>query len=205
VGGLPASPRHGAFVSVTQSVLTAMHEWAGVKAVASTTTLAASGTTLTAEVAAADGGEVAGTVTFSGGSWTKTVSVHDGAASVTAPAGVSSVTARYDGYRDGLVSASTSSTVALALDIAAVGTTRCVAGKVMEVVTVTNSDGVTASVVIAGAYGSKTVTVAAGKSVSATFTTRAASIAADTVSISAQSADGRSHASTVTIAAAGCN
>ncbi|HTH06653.1 MAG TPA: immunoglobulin-like domain-containing protein, partial [Ilumatobacteraceae bacterium] len=38
VGGLPASHRHGAFVSVTQSVLTAMHQWTDVAAVASTTT-----------------------------------------------------------------------------------------------------------------------------------------------------------------------
>lgn len=205
VGGLPASPRHGAFVSVTQSVLTAMHQWTDVAAVASTTTLAASGSTLTAEVEAADGGDVVGTVTFSGGSWSKTVDLEDASASVTAPAGVGSVTAHYDGYADGLVATSSSSAVSIALDITATGTTRCVAGKVTEVVTVTNRDDVAATVVIAGAYGSKTVAVAAGKSASATFTTRLASIAADTVSISAQSADGRSHASTVTVAAAGCN
>ncbi|MDR7187344.1 hypothetical protein J2Y46_000160 [Microbacterium sp. BE35] len=205
VGGLPASPRHGAFVSVTQSVLTAMHEWSGVKAVASTTSLSASGSTLTAEVEAADGGDVVGTVTFSGGSWSKTVDLEDASASVTAPAGVGSVTAHYDGYADGLVKTSTSAAVSIALDITATGTTRCVAGKVTEVLTVTNRDDVAATIVIAGAYGSKTVTVAAGKSASATFTTRLASIAADTVSITAQSADGRSHASTVTVAAAGCN
>jgi hypothetical protein len=205
VGGLPASPRHGAFVSVTQSVLTAMHEWSEVEAVASTTTLAAAGSTLTAEVEAADGGDVVGTVTFSGGAWSQTVDLEGGSASVIAPAGVGSVTAHYDGYSDGLVSPSTSAAVALALDITATGATRCVAGKVIEVVSVTNADDVAATVVIAGAYGSKTITVAAGKSVSATFTTRLASIAADTVSITAQSADGRSHTSTVTVAAAGCN
>lgn len=205
VGGLPASPRHGAFVSVTQSVLTAMHEWSAVKAVASTTTLSASGSTLTAAVEAADGGEVAGTVTFSGGSWTQTVDLADGAASVTAPAGVASVTAHYDGYSDGLVAASTSDAVPLGLDITAVGTTRCVAGKVVEVVSVTNRDDVAATVVISGAYGSKTVTIAAGKTASATFTTRLASIGANSVSISATAADGRTHAATITVAAAGCS
>jgi hypothetical protein len=40
-GGLPESPRHGAFVSVPQTVLTAMREWTGVSAVASTTSLSA--------------------------------------------------------------------------------------------------------------------------------------------------------------------
>lgn len=205
VGGLPASPRHGSFVNVTQQVLTAMHRWTDVEAVASTTALTAEGRAASATVTAADGGEVAGTVTFSGGSWSETVALSDGVATVDVPAGVSSVTAAYDGYSDGLVTASTSSAVSFGLDVSSAATTRCVAGKVTEIVTVTNDDDVAATVTISGAYGSKTVTVAAGKSVSAAFTTRLASIADDTVSIAAQSADGRTHASTVTVAATGCN
>jgi hypothetical protein len=203
-GGLPASPRHGAFVSVTQTVLDAMRGWTDVQAVASTTTLSAEGRTAAAEVAAADGGDVAGTVTFSGGAWSETVDLQDGAASVDVPAGVSAVTAHYDGYADGLVSPSTSAAVEFGLELTAAGTTRCVAGKITEIVTVTNADDVTASVTIAGRYGSKTVTIAAGKSASASFSTRAIAIAADQVAITATSTDGRTHSSTVVVAAASC-
>ncbi|WP_345800328.1 immunoglobulin-like domain-containing protein [Microbacterium sp. AZCO] len=205
VGGLPASPRHGAFVSVTQSVLDALHGWTNVAAVGSTTKLTADGRALTAKVTAADGGQVVGTVTFSGGSWSKTVTLSNASASVEAPAGVGSVTAHYDGYSDGLVSASTSSAVSLSLDISATAVTRCVTGKVTEGITVTNNDDVTATITIAGAYGSKTVSLAAGKSTSATFATRLVSITADQVSITAQSADGRSLSTTVTVAAAACS
>lgn len=203
-GGLPASPRHGAFVSVTQSVLDALHDWTDVEAVASTTALTAAGRTATAEVEAADGGQVAGTVTFIGGDWSKTVAVDEGTVSVDVPAGVSSVTARYDGYTDGLVSASTSDRVSFGLALTATATTRCLTGKVTETVSVTNADDVTATVTVAGRYGSKTVSIAAGKSASVSFTTRAASIAADPVSITATASDGRSHSSTVTVAAVTC-
>lgn len=204
VGGLPASPRHGAFVSVTQSVLDAMHGWTDVEAVASTTTLTADGRTATAEVVAADEGDVVGTVTFSGGDWSETVDLEDAAASVDVPAGIASVTAHYDGYVDALVSPSASEAVSFGLELTATATTRCVAGKVVEVVTVTNGDDVAATVTIAGAYGSKTVSIAAGKSASASFTTRAVTIAADAVSITGQSSDGRSHSSTVTVTATIC-
>lgn len=204
VGGLPASPRHGAFVSVTQTVLDALHDWMPVSAVSSTTTLSAEGGIATAAVDAADGGDVVGTVTFSGGAWSETVDLADRSASAAVPAGVGSVTAHYNGYVDGLVSPSTSAAVSLGLDLSATGTTRCVAGKVIEVVSVTNDDQVAASVTIAGPYGSKTVAVAAGKTVSATFATRAIAIAAHAVTITGQSADGRSHSSTLTMAATAC-
>lgn len=204
VGGLPASPRHGAFVSVTKSVLDAMRGWTDVEAVTSTTTLSADGREATAEVVAADGGEVAGTVTFSGGSWSQSVDLADGSASVEVPAGVSSVTAHYDGYTDGLVSPSASSAVTFGLELSATGTTRCVAGKVTEIVSVTNADDVTASVMITGRYGTKTVSIAPGKTASASFTTRAVAITADEVAITATAADGRTHSSTVVVAAASC-
>ena len=204
VGGLPASPRHGAFVSVTKSVLDAMRGWTDVEAVTSTTTLSADGREATAEVVAADGGEVAGTVTFSGGSWSQSVDLADGSASVEVPAGVSSVTAHYDGYTDGLVSPSASSAVTFGLELSATATTRCVAGKVTEIVSVTNADDVTASVTITGRYGTKTVSIAPGKTASASFTTRAVAITADEVAITATAADGRTHSSTVVVAAASC-
>lgn len=123
-GGLPESPRHGAFVSVPQTVLTAMHEWTGVSAVASTTSLSAHERTVTARVVAADRGDVAGTVTFTGetatsslaraSAWSAQVPVSGGVASVVVPAGIRSVTAQYDGYRDQLVQVSSSDAVTLA-------------------------------------------------------------------------------------------
>lgn len=205
-GGLPASPRHGSFVSVSEAVLDALHSWSAVEAVASTTTLTADGQRVTAKVAAADAGDVVGTVTFTGGEWTQTVSLVDGEAEADVPAGVTSVTAHYDGYADGLVSPSTSAAVTVtgALDLSASAATRCVAGKVVEVVTVRNLDTVPATVTVSGAYGSKTVSVAAGKSSAVSFTTRAASIGADTVSVAGQSADGQTHRSTAVAPATSC-
>ena len=204
-GGLPASPRHGAFVSVSQSVLTALHDWTSVAAVSSTTTLTADGRTVTAMVSAADHGEVAGTVTFSGGDWSQTVDLTEGAASVSIPAGISTVSASYDGYVDGLVSPSESAEVAVGgLELTATATIRCVAGGLHEVVSVRNGDDVSATVTITTGYGKKTVLVAPGKSVSATFATRAAAIAGDTVTIAGESADGQTHSSDVTVAAASC-
>nr|WP_240658916.1 immunoglobulin-like domain-containing protein [Microbacterium sp. CPCC 204701] len=204
VGGLPASPRHGSFVSVTQSVLDAMHDWTAVEAVGSVTGLTVDGRTATARVTAADDGEVVGTVTFSGGEWSTTVDLEDRSATVDVPEGVASVTAHYDGYRDGLVGASTSEAVSLGLELTATATTRCIAGKITEVVSVSNTDDVTASVTVAGRYGTKTVSIAAGKSVSVSFATRAAVIASGTAAVTATAADGRSHTSTVVVPAATC-
>ena len=151
-----------------------------------------------------DGGDVVGTVTFSDGSWSETVDLEDASATVTAPAGVGSVTASYDGYTDGLVSPSTSSAVSLALEVTAAATTRCVAGKVVETITVTNADDIAATLTLTGAYGSKTLTVAPGKSVPTAFSTRVAEVASHDVSVAAQAADGRSHTFTVTVAARSC-
>lgn len=105
-GGLPASPRHGAFVSVPQTVLSAMKDWTNVQAVASTTALETTATSASATVTAADAGQVAGTVTFSRGTWTCTVPVTGGRATTDVPAGSGTLTAHYDGYSDGLVSPS---------------------------------------------------------------------------------------------------
>lgn len=204
-GGLPASPRHGAFVSVPQTVLTAMHDWTGITAVASTTTLSAEERELTATVAAADSGDVAGTVTFSGGSWTETVALASGTASVAVPEGIGSVTAVYDGYRDGLVAASASEALPLAgaIDLTASTTTRCVAGKLQVVVTVRSSDSADASVTIETPYGDKTVSLAAGRSVSASFSTRAVSIESGIVSVAGSAGDASFQAS-VPFPAASC-
>jgi hypothetical protein len=68
-----------------------MREWTGVSAVASTTSLSAQERKVTARVAA-DGGDVAGTVTFTGrppppraSAWSVQVPVSRGVASVVVP------------------------------------------------------------------------------------------------------------------------
>ncbi|MFZ8755871.1 immunoglobulin-like domain-containing protein [Microbacterium sp. HMH0099] len=206
IGGLPASPRHGSFVSVDQGVLTAMRTWSSVAAVSSTTALTAQGRTATATVTAADRGDVAGTVTFSGDGWTQTVALSQRSASVEVPATVRSVTARYNGYTDNRVTASTSEARSFGLDVSAVVTNRCVAGKVSQVVTVTNADDVAADVTLTGAYGSKKITVAAGKTASTTFASRAASVPAGTMTVGTAVAGTSSDASSFTVAvpAASC-
>ncbi|HMR50748.1 MAG TPA: hypothetical protein PKE40_15965 [Arachnia sp.] len=206
-GGLPASPRHGAFVNVPQTVLSAMHTWSEIEAVDSTTTLTAQGRDVTAQVVADDQGEVVGTVTFTGGSWSETVDLVDGEATVSVPEGVSSVVAHYDGYADGLVNASTSEALVLDadLDLALTATTRCVAGKVQQILTVRNNDDVPVTVALQGTYGSKTVAVAAGSGASAAFASRLATTPAVEVSASAQAGDDRTAELTAEVAAANCS
>jgi hypothetical protein len=205
-GGLPASPRHGSFVNVSQGVLDALHTWSEVEAAASTTTLTADGRTATAVVKAADDGDVAGTVTFSGGDWSQTVKLDERSASVTVPAGVNRVVANYDGYSDGLVEPSVSTAVNIAgHDIVVTPGVRCLSGKVIETVTVRNADDVRATVTVTGTYGTKTVSLAAGASSSFSFTTRVASTPAHTLSIDARGADGSVHVAQVPVAAASCS
>jgi hypothetical protein len=75
--------------------------------------------------------------------------------------------------------------------VAATASTRCVAGKVSLVVTARNTDEAAADFGIASAFGTKSFTaVAPGDSVSLVFATRAVSVAAGEVTVSA-TADGR--------------
>ncbi|MEE6287399.1 ThuA domain-containing protein [Georgenia sp. MJ173] len=67
--------------------------------------------------------------------------------------------------------------------------TRCVVGKVVEVVRVTNESQTPIEVVIETAHGSKTVTVAPDKTTAASFSTRLGSVPAGEVTVTA-SADG---------------
>lgn len=72
------------------------------------------------------------------------------------------------------------------LDVTAVAGMRCVAGKVVQTLTVTNAEDLPVTATATGAYGSKTfASVAAGKSSSTTFSTRLAAIPAGTVSVTA--------------------
>ena len=94
------------------------------------------------------------------------------------------------------------------LDVTGTAATRCVAGKVVQVLTVTNGEDVPVTVSASGPYGSKTFTsLAAGKSASAAFTTRQASIPGGTVSLTATATVGGSPVTTtidVDFLSAGC-
>lgn len=82
--------------------------------------------------------------------------------------------------------------------------TRCVAGKVVLVVTTTNEGTTPIALEIASPYGAKSVAaVQPGRSTSATFTTRLAAIPAGTVTVTA-TAGGASTVATAPIAAAAC-
>lgn len=183
VGGLPTSPRHGAFVNVSQAVLDALHAWTPLSAVDSTTSLSVEGRTATAVVTAEDGGQVAGTVTFAGDDWSRSVALVDGVATVEVPAGVSAVTASYDGYGDGLVNPSTSTTVQLEVELSVAVTNRCVVGKVVQAVTVT-ADSPATGVQVVSSYGSKAIaSIAEGRSVSSAFSTRQVTVPASIVTV----------------------
>ncbi|GGI14571.1 arabinosidase [Galliscardovia ingluviei] len=117
--GMPTPKRHGAFVNVPAAVATNMHRWSAenpttIDAVDSTTTVIADGQQITATVAAADKGTVAGNVVFSADGWSETVALNEqGVATAMLPASLAgkkvAVHAAYDGYTDGLVKASESS------------------------------------------------------------------------------------------------
>jgi GH43 family beta-xylosidase len=72
------------------------------------------------------------------------------------------------------------------LDVSASVVARCIAGKVVQAVTVTNAESVPVTVTATGAYGSKAFgAIAAGKSVSSTFTTRLGAIPSGSLSLHA--------------------
>lgn len=112
--GMPTPTRHGAFVNVPAAVAENMHRWTTenpttVDPTDSTTVLTRDGNTLTAAVTAADGGNLAGTVTFTAGEWSKAVKLNaGGVATAELPDDVNADTikASYDGYTDGLVNPS---------------------------------------------------------------------------------------------------
>ncbi|WP_395244271.1 family 43 glycosylhydrolase [Agromyces sp. MMS24-K17] len=84
--------------------------------------------------------------------------------------------------------------------VEATATTRCVAGKAVVVTTVRNADEVALDVTTTNAYGAKTVALEAGDSASATFSTRAKSIAAGAVTVAATDPAQAGRAATVTAA-----
>jgi alpha-L-arabinofuranosidase len=82
--------------------------------------------------------------------------------------------------------------------------TRCVVGRVVQTVRVSNDSGAPAEVTISSAYGSRTVTLAADRAQSVTFSSRLASVPAGEVSVTATDPGGASRAVTATHAARSC-
>jgi hypothetical protein len=94
-------------------------------------------------------------------------------------------------------------TVEAALDVEVSADTRCVAGKVVVTAKVINAGDVAADVVVDTEYGSKTATVAAGKSASYAFTTRQASTPQGEVTVEVTAGDATGTVS-ATFAARAC-
>ncbi|WP_164861503.1 family 43 glycosylhydrolase [Microbacterium sp. CPCC 204701] len=72
-----------------------------------------------------------------------------------------------------------------ALDVSAIVAARCVAGKVVQTVSVANGEAFPVAVAIASPYGAKTVSVGAGKTVSQAFSSRLPAIEPGTVGVDA--------------------
>ncbi|MBS1906442.1 MAG: family 43 glycosylhydrolase [Actinobacteria bacterium] len=95
-------------------------------------------------------------------------------------------------------------TIAGAAPVSAAATTRCAAGKAVVVVTATNTGEKAVTVRLATPYGTKdAVALAAGKSASTTFATRAAQVDAATATVSGEIA-GVPFAVTTAVPAATC-
>ncbi|HMR50166.1 MAG TPA: family 43 glycosylhydrolase [Arachnia sp.] len=90
------------------------------------------------------------------------------------------------------------------LDVTATVTSRCVAGKVVQAVTVTNGDDVPVSAEVLSAYGSRSFAeLAPGRSASAAFTTRLVSMPEGVVTLTATATvDGETVAADVDVASA---
>jgi hypothetical protein len=78
-----------------------------------------------------------------------------------------------------------------ALDVTGAVTARCVAGKVVQVVSVTNGEDAPVAVSVSGPYGTKAfASIAAGKTASASFTTRLGAIPSGSVAVTGTATGG---------------
>lgn len=128
-------------------------------------------------------GDVVGTIDVSGavGSWSEATAelagvsgVHDVYFTFAGPAGANLVEV------DTLVFAEASAEPSL--DVVAVASSRCAAGKALLTVQVTNKNAVAVDVAVSSSFGTKTITnVAPGKNAAHAFTTRTANLPAGTV------------------------
>ena len=195
--GVPR-PRHGTVIPIT------LREWNDIRGipnsdVATTTELtvdtevpAGESAVATAEVTAEDTFETGGQVRFAVGTWTQTVHLEDGRATVELPAdlaaGEHTVTAEFLGH-DILEASEDSATVEVVggeePTVSATADTRCVVGRVVEVVRVTNSGAEATEVTVTTPFGTRTTTVGADRSASLAVTTRQAAVPAGEVSVTA--------------------
>ncbi|HMR50140.1 MAG TPA: RICIN domain-containing protein [Arachnia sp.] len=83
------------------------------------------------------------------------------------------------------------------LDVATLTATRCVAGKVVLAATVENREEVPVSVTVAGAYGSRSVTVEPGRKVSHAFSSRLSTIPAGDLVVTSEASVGGETVTTV--------
>jgi len=166
-------PRHGTVIPVTRAEYqTVLEAYAPAIAVASVAPLTASTSAGTAPVLPdAVLTTVSGTTTTVPVAWSG-VSPDDYAAPGT-------FTVRGIAQDDSRMPVT--ATVTVTAGVAVTATTRCVAGKVTVVGTVTNGSGSAVTATLASDYGTRDVAVAAGKTVSVTFSSRQASIPAGAV------------------------
>ena len=134
-------------------------------------------------------GPVVGTVPVTGavGEWTEL------SADLSGATGTQDVFFTYSGGTGDLFELDTLSFTAAderSLDVTAEAASRCVAGKSVLTVKVTNGEDVPVTASVATEFGSKSVTVAAGKTVSNAFTTRQATITAGAATVSASATVG---------------
>ncbi len=94
-------------------------------------------------------------------------------------------------------------TVETALEVDVTADTRCVAGKVVLTVRAANEAAEPVEIAVTTSYGTKTATLAAGKSASYAFTTRLGAVPAGEVSV-AVTADGATGTVTASYAARTC-
>jgi hypothetical protein len=224
-GALPPS-RHGSVLPVS------LNQWESAKGAAltkvgTTTALVGvaegdvlePGAVVTARVAASDGGAVAGSVRFRFGDTLVDAPVVSSAGGYVAEAtvpdldAVVTLSASFAGFdvltgSDAAAVEVTVGSPAPPLAVSGAVAARCVAGKVVQAVTVSNTDDVALSVSLVSPYGTKSLgSIAAGKAVSATFSSRLAAIPAGSVTLTATAVvDGESVAveQTLPFAAAHC-
>lgn len=185
--GVPR-PRHGTVIPIT------LREWNAIRGipnddVATTTAVTVDGDAATATVEAADGFETGGRVRFSAGDWSETVYLEDGVAEVALPGSLAdgdTVTAEFLGH-DILLASQDTATVggeAPLADVTAVADTRCVVGRSVVTVRVTNGAQVPVDLTATSSWGSKTVTgLGEGRGVSHAFTTREPAVPAGSVTV----------------------
>jgi len=187
---LPASPRHGSVISITAKERDALAaKWnpsllvTSIDAVARTVPAGSTTVDLPATVGASfkDGHRETVAVTWETADLSSlkkagdTVQVRGQLANSAATPAITTVTA----------------TAPPGPAVQATASSRCVASKVTVTGTATNASDSTAELTVTSPWGSKTFTgVAAGKSVTAAFSTRSASIAAGELSVTAKAASG---------------